>query len=167
MAGVKLVGRIESLFKVRTIVIVSLLITIALATNYLHNTFIPDYLPNVGTKFVTFFSNQGLLSLYGTLIGLLLAAYAVLVALIPNFSNESLQQPIFGQVNRLFLFTIFVGIILMIIDFANGIIPDNSIPFFVQMEVFFFISLLIGLIFCVLSLSDLFKLIQRKGIRRK
>ncbi len=166
MAGVKLVGRIESLYKVRTIVIVSLVVTIMLATNYLKNTFLPVYLPNVGPKFVTFFANQGLLSLYGTLIGLLLAAYAVLVALIPNFSNESLQQPIFGQVNRLFLFTIFDGIILMIIDFANGIIPDNSIPFFVQVEVFFFICLLIGLIFSVLSLSDLFRLVRRKGTRR-
>lgn len=166
MAGINLIGKVESLYKVKTIVIVSLAVTVLLATNYLHGTIIPDYLPNVGPKFVTFFGNTSLLSLYGTLIGLLLAAYAVLVALIPNFSNESLQQPIFGQINRLFLFTIFTGILLMIIDFANGIIPDNSIPFFVQIEVFFFISLLIGLIFCVLSLSDLFKLLRKKGNRR-
>lgn len=166
MAGVKLIGRVESLYKVRTILIASLAITVLLATNYLQNSYIPVYLPNVGPKFVVFFSNPALISLYGTLIGLLLAAYAVLVALIPNFSNESLQQPIFGQVNRLFLFTIFDGIILMIIDFANGIIPDNSIPFFVQIEVFFFISLLIGLIFSVLTLSDLFRLVRKKGTRR-
>lgn len=166
MAGVKLVGRIESLFKVRTIVALSFITTVALATNYLHVSYIPVYIPNVGSKFVTFFANQNLISFYGTLIGLLLAAYAVLVALIPNFSFDSLQQPIFGQINRVFLFTIFTGIILLIIDFTNGIIPDNSIPFFVQIEVFFFISLILGLIFSVLSLSDLFKLLRKKGSRK-
>lgn len=166
MAGVKLVGRIESLFKVRTIVAISFVTTVALSTNYLHNSYIPVYIPNVGSKFVTFFNNQNLISFYGTLIGLLLAAYAVLVALIPSFSYDSLQQPIFGQINRVFLFTIFTGIILLVVDFTNGIIPDNSIPFFVQMEVFFFISLIMGLIFSVLSLSDLFKLLRKKGARK-
>lgn len=166
MAGIKLVGRVENLYKVRTIAIISFIVTLALTTNYLRNAHIPDYLPNVGPKFVGFFSNGSLLSFYGTLIGLLLAAYAVLVSLIPNFSHESLQQPIFSQVNRLFLFTIFDGIMLMIIDFANGIIPDNSIPFFVQVEVFFFLSLIIGLIFSVLSLSDLFRLLRKKGVRK-
>lgn len=166
MAGVKLSGKVESLYKVRTVVITSFVVTLLLATNYLHTKYLPVYLPNVGPKFVTFFSNNALLSLYGTLIGLLLAAYAVLVSLIPNFTSESLQQPIFGQVNRLFLFTIFVGIILMVIDFANGIIPNNSIPFFVQTEVFFFISLILGLMFSVLTLSDLFRLLRKKGVRK-
>lgn len=166
MAGIKLSGRVESLYKARTITVVSFVITVFLTTNYFRTKYLPVYLPDVGPKFVIFFSNSVLISFYGTLIGLLLAAYAVLVALIPSFSQESLQQPIFSQVNRLFLFTIFVGIILMIIDFTNGIIPDNSIPFFVQVEVFFFISLLIGLIFSVLSLSDLFRLLRKKGVRK-
>ncbi len=166
MAGVKLVGRIESLYKVRTILILSFMITVLLATNYLRTSYLPNFIPNMSDRFLTFFSNNNLPSLYGTLVGLLLAAYAVLVALIPNFSFDSLQQPIFGQVNRLFLFTIFVGIIMMIINFAGNLIPDTGSPLFEQIEVFFFISLMTGLIFCVLSLSDLFKLLRKRGARR-
>ncbi len=166
MAGIKLVGRVESLFKVRTILILAFIVTLVLATNYLPTKYFPIYLPDMQQNFYVFFQNPNLLSFYGTLIGLLLASYAVLVALIPNFHYDSLQQPIFSQVNRVFLFTIFIGIILMIIDFTNSIIPGNDSAYFTQIEVFFFLSLLIGLIFSVLSLSDLFKLLRKKGSRR-
>lgn len=161
MVQVKLKGRIESLYKVRSVFIFSIVVTVLTSNQYLRIY----YIPNVTTRFVVFFSQTSLLGVYASLIGLLLAAYAVLITMIPNFSSDGLKQPIFGQVNRLFLYTILNGIILMVIDFTNGIIPDNSIPLFLDIEIFFFISLLGGLIFCVLALSDLFGIVRRRGER--
>jgi hypothetical protein len=161
MVQVKLKGRIESLYKVRTVFAFAFIITFLTSNQYIKFYRIPD----VSARFVVFFSQTSLLGVYASLIGLLLAAYAVLITMIPNFSSDSLKQPIFGQVNRLFLYTILNGIILMVIDFTNGIIPDNSIPLFLDIEIFFFISLLSGLIFCVLALSDLFGIVRRRGER--
>ena len=110
-----------------------------------------------------------MLSVYANIIGLLLASYAVLVALIPNFTGESLRMPIFSQINRLFLFTILTGIMLMILNFTEGIIPENGvfsfnrIPIFLDVQIFFFVSLLSGMVFCVLTISQVFEIIRNKG----
>ena len=63
------------------------------------------------------------------------------------------------------MFTILDGIFLMVVYFSNGILPIDVIPDFIYIEVFLFISLLIGLFFCVLTLSDLFKIIRKRGTR--
>jgi uncharacterized membrane protein len=95
-----------------------------------------------------------------------MAAYTVMITMIPSFHPESLKQPIFSQINRLFLFTILTGLMLMILSFTNSLIPDRNSIEFIRIEIFFFFSLLIGLIFSVLSLSDLFKVVSgRKKIR--
>ena len=41
----------------------------------------------------------------------------------------------------------------------------HNIEFFIDIEIFFFLSLLMGLIFCVLSLSDLFSIVRKRGER--
>ena len=162
MAQIKVQESLENVYKVRTALIVSFVITFIFM-----NPFIKILnISNLPAKFAVFFSNAALLSLYGTLIGLLLAAYAVIIALLPLFSGDSLKQPIFSQVNSLFLFTILDGILLMFIDFTNGVLPDNSIPLFLEIEIFFFFVLMIGLLFCVLTLSDLFKIVRKRGTRR-
>lgn len=162
MAQIKVQESLENIYKVRTALIVSFVITFIFMNPFIKIVNIS----NLPTKFAVFFSNTALLSLYGTLIGLLLAAYAVIIALLPLFSGDSLKQPIFSQVNSLFLFTILDGILLMFIDFTNGVLPDNSIPLFLEIEIFFFFVLMIGLIFCVLTLSDLFKIVRKRGTRR-
>ena len=162
MAQIKVQASLENLYKARTALVLSFLITFIFMNPYIKLINIPD----LAQKFAVFFSNQSLLSLYGTLIGLLLAAYAVIIALLPLFSGSSLKQPIFSQVNSLFLFTILDGILLMLIDFTNGVLPDNSIPMFLDIEIFFFFALIIGLLFCVLTLSDLFKIVRGRGTRR-
>ena len=175
MAQIRVKGSIESLYKLRTVVIVALIIDIIL-TNSIDGSIIPAFLtrflPNTAgtlSSLVTFFSNGSLLTFYGTIIGLLMAAYTVMITMIPSFHPESLKQPIFTQINRLFLFTILVGITLMILSFTSSLIPGNSTtigtsstasPLFIQIQIFFFFSILIGLIFSVLSLSDLFKVVS-------
>ena len=142
--------------------IISFILTFLLENHYIK--FLAD--PALSVKFNTFFNNGSLLSLYGTLIGLLLTAYSLIVTIIPLFSSDSLQKPIFSQINSLFVFTILDGILLLIIFFAGGLIPDNSSFLFLDSEIFFFLCFLIGLIFCVLTLSDLFRIIRRRGVRR-
>ncbi len=162
MAQIKLRDNLENLYKVKTLVIISFILTFLLENHYIK--FLAD--PGLSAKFNTFFNNGSLLSLYGTLIGLLLTAYSLIVTIIPLFSSDSLQKPIFSQINSLFVFTILDGILLLIIFFAGGLIPDNSSFLFLDSEIFFFLCFLIGLIFCVLTLSDLFRIIRRRGVRR-
>jgi hypothetical protein len=162
LAQIKLRDNLENIYKVKTLVIISFILTFLLENHYIK--FLSD--PALSAKFNTFFNNGSLLSLYGTLIGRLLTAYSLIVTIIPLFSSDSLQKPIFSQINSLFVFTILDGILLLIIFFASGLIPDNSSFLFLDSEIFFFLCFLIGLIFCVLTLSDLFRIIRRRGVRR-
>lgn len=162
MAQIKLRENLENLYKVRTLVIISFILTFLLENHYIK--FLED--PALSAKFDTFFNNGNLLGLYGTLIGLLLTAYSLIVTIIPLFSSDSLQKPIFSQINSLFVFTILDGILLLIIFFAGGLIPDNTSFYFLDSEIFFFLCFLIGLIFCVLTLSDLFRIIRKRGARK-
>lgn len=161
MAQIRVRGRVESLFKVRNDIIVSLLLTLLIVDSRLDVAGI--YHPP--SSFIVFFAGNQLLVVYATMIGLLLAAYSIMVAMLPNFESSSLKQPIFGQVNRLFLFTILNGILLMIISFVNTVSSINTFWLFIDAEVFFFITLLMGLVFCVLSLSDVFSLVRNRGQR--
>ncbi len=161
MAQIKLKKDLEGLYKAKYAIIFSLIITILLSNKIIRIYNGSGYIAN----FSGFFSNTSLIVMYSTLIGLLLAAYAIIITLIPYFSADSLQQPIFTQVNRLFMFTILDGIVLMVVYFSNGVLPITAIPDFIYIEVFLFLSLLIGLFFCVLTLSDLFKIIRKRGTR--
>ena len=42
---------------------------------------------------------NAVLTVYSTIIGLGLAAYAIMVTMLPHFTSESLRQPIFAQAN--------------------------------------------------------------------
>lgn len=163
MAAIKIREELESFYKLKTVMILSFVLTFFLENHYIK--FLED--PQLTLNFSTFFSNGSLLGLYGTLIGLLLTAYAMIVAVLPLFSSESLQKPIFSQINRLFVFTILDGTLLLLIYFAGGLIPlfVAQSPLFIDMEIFFFFCLMIGLIFCVMTLSDLFKIIRKRGSR--
>ena len=161
MPRIRMRGRVDSLFKVKNDILVSLLVTIFLVDRSLNSAAL--YHPS--STFVTFFGGSQLLVVSATIIGLLLAAFSIMVAMLPNFEVASLKQPIFGQVNRLFLFTILNGILLMIISFVNTVGTVESWWFFVDLEVFFFITLLTGLVFCVLALSDVFTLVRKRGQR--
>ncbi len=165
MRNIRLVERVEASYKVKTILIVAFILTFLITAQYLRSFGTDLFLG----KFTLFFQASDTLSVYANMIGLLLASYAVLVALIPNFTGESLRMPIFSQINRLFLFTILTGIMLMILDFTQGIIPESGVfsfqgvPFFLDIQIFFFISLLSGMVFCVLTISEVFEIIRAKG----
>lgn len=165
MRNIKLVERVEAAYKVKSILIVAFLVTLIINDQYLSRFGLGLFYHN----FVSFFSASDVLSVYANIIGLLLASYAVLVALIPNFTGESLKMPIFSQINRLFLFTILTGIMLMILNFTEGIIPENGvfsfngIPIFLDVQIYFFVSLLSGMVFCVLTISQVFEIIRTKG----
>lgn len=159
--SIKIRDELESFYKLKTVLIISFIVTFLLENHYIK--FLED--PALSARFATFFANGSLLGLYGTLIGLLLTAYAMIVAVIPMFSSESLQKPIFSQINRLFVFTILDGTMLLIIFFTGGLIPYANSSLFIDSEIFFFLCLIIGLIFCVMTLSDLFKIIRKRGTR--
>ena len=167
MVQVKLKGKMDTFFKLRTVVSISFLTTFML-TIFPSIPSVESYFNSVSQSkyitenIVTFYSNPNILNFYGTIMGLLLAAYTVLISMIPVFHPESLKQPIFGQINRLFVFTILIGLFSMIFDFANSIVSSNSYlsHYLITIEVFLFISLILGLMFSVFSLSDMFNILR-------
>lgn len=161
MAQIRMRGTVESLYKVSTAFVVSFVLTVLMVDR----DFSRFGLYSASSNFKVFFGTPELLTVYSTIIGLGLAAYAIMVTMLPHFSGESLRQPIFAQVNRLFLFTILNGILLMLIDFVNAVSAINTIPLFEDAEIFFFITLMIGLIFCVLALADIFTIVRKRGQR--
>ncbi len=161
MPQIKMRGNVESLYKISTAFIVSFIFTVLMVDSY----FAKFGLYSHQSKFMLFFEAPELLTVYSTIIGLGLAAYAIMVTMLPHFSGESLRQPIFAQVNRLFLFTILNGLWLMIIAFVNTVSGISNSSIFIDIEIFFFLTLLIGLIFCVLALSDIFTIVRKRGER--
>jgi hypothetical protein len=53
----------------------------------------------------------------------------------------------------------------MIIAFVNTVSGISTSSIFIDIEIFFFLTLLIGLIFCVLALSDIFTIVRKRGER--
>ncbi|MHB8361372.1 MAG: hypothetical protein ACYDAO_02260 [Thermoplasmataceae archaeon] len=161
---IKIRGNVESLFKLRTVVLISFLVVILLTERI--GSYVLQNTQQTVTNLTGYFGDPNLITFYGTIIGLLMAAYTVMITMIPSFHPESLKQPIFAQINRLFLFTILTGLMMLLLSFTITLIPDRTSSYFIQVEMFFFFSLIIGLIFSVLALSDLFKVVSgRKRIK--
>jgi hypothetical protein len=165
MAQVKLKGRLDTFYKLRNVVIISFVITFFLTTNI--GKFYTPSATLLTKNIVNFYSNPSLLTFYGTIMGLMMAAYTVMISMIPIFHPESLKQPIFGQINRLFVFTIMVGLLSMIMNFTSSVITFKSSYFVVFFEVFLFLSLIGGIIFSVASLSDIFNIMRGKRIGKE
>lgn len=172
MPSIKISEELESFYKLKTVFIIAFIFTFILENHYI--PFLEN--PGLTSRFLAFFegNNANLLGLYGTLVGLLLTAYAMIVAVLPLFSVESMKRPIFSQINRLFVFTILDGILLIMLFFTIGYNPTGFnlpysnpalVSFVLDIEIFLFMSLIFGLIFCVLTLSDLFKIIRKRGSR--
>ncbi|MHB1440303.1 MAG: hypothetical protein ACYCSO_09080 [Cuniculiplasma sp.] len=162
MAQVKLRGNLDSFYKLRNVVVLSFIITFFLTTD-IGKIYIPsDTL--ITKNIVSFYSSSSILTFYGTIMGLMMAAYTVMISMIPIFHPDSLKQPIFGQINRLFVFTIMIGLLSMIMNFASSVFIYKSSYFVIFFEVFLFISLITGIIFSVLSLSDIFNILRGKRI---
>ncbi len=162
MPQIKIRENLESFYKVRTLLVISVVITFLLenrVVKYLYDPALTD-------RFNSFFTNSSLIVLYGTLIGLLLTAYSLIVSIVSMFSSESLQKPIFSQINDLFVFTILDGIFLLLIFFTGNFIPGSYSYIFLDVEIFFFLCFLIGIVFCVLTISDMFKLVSNRGLRK-
>jgi hypothetical protein len=165
MAQVRLKGRLDSFYKLRNVVVLSFIITFLLTTN-IGKIYIPtDTL--VTSKIASFYSSASILTFYGTIMGLMMAAYTVMISMIPIFHPESLKQPIFGQINRLFVFTIMIGLVSMLMNFASSVIVYQASYYIIFFEIFLFISLITGIIFSVLSLSDIFNILRGKRIGKE
>lgn len=162
MPQIKIRENLESFYKVRTLLILSVIITFLLENRVIKYL----YDPELTDRFNSFFTNSSLIVLYGTLIGLLLTAYSLIVSIVSMFSSDSLKKPIFSQVNDLFVFTILDGIFLLLIFFTGNFIPGNYSYIFLDIEIFFFLCFLIGIIFCVLTISDMFKIVSNRGLRK-
>lgn len=159
MAKIRIKGRVGSLYKESTAFVISIVITAMLVDR--HFDYLSTYAPT--SSLAGFFNQSSLLIFYITIIGLMLAAYSILVAMLPHFSGESLRQPIFGQLNRLFMFTILSAILLMIADFLNSVLNFNTFAYFEDLQAFLFILLMTGLVFSVFALSDIFNLVRKRG----
>ena len=80
MAQIRIRGNIETLFKLRNLALISLFVDFILTTSY-GSSFLPNTSQTV-KNLLTFFANPNLLTFYGTVIGLLMAAYTVMITIL-------------------------------------------------------------------------------------
>ena len=96
-----------------------------------------------------------------SIMGLMFAGYTILITMTPIFHPNSLRQPIFSEVNRLFVYTILIGLTSLLINFVSSVLSsyhENALLLFIETYLFF--SLILGMVFAVLALSNLFNIVR-------
>lgn len=112
-------------------------------------------------------TNEIIISVFGTLFGLLLTSYAILFGLIPALSIDSLETNAIKSVNFRFFLGLIINLLIIIcsfiIIFSNGMLLNILI--FIQI---FLISFLIQLFFLlILYLFLLFKATRNNVLKQK
>lgn len=166
MAQIKIKGKLDSFYRARNAFLISVLVAILI-----NNPYTSLYIPTADilkSNIENYYANPNILEFYGTIMGLLFAAYTVLISMMPIFHPDSLKQPVFTHVNRLFVYTILIGLLSLLSNFIISVISSlrgSNYEGFV--ETFLFLSLVIGMVFAVLSLSDIFNIVRGKKMTRE
>jgi hypothetical protein len=122
------------------------------------------YIPGdaiISTNISSYYLESSMLTFYATIMGLMFAGYTIMITMTPIFHPNSLRQPIFSEVNRLFVYTILIGLTSLLINFVSSILSsyhENALLLFIETYLFF--SLILGMVFAVLALSTLFNIVR-------
>ena len=95
--------------------------------------------------------NPLILSIFGTLFGLLLTSYAILFGLIPALSIDTLETNAINSVNRRFFTALIVNLLIIIFGFIIIFFPQN-IFLYIQLFLVIFLILLFEILIFYLYL---------------
>ena len=80
--------------------------------------------------------NPLILSIFGTLFGLLLTSYAILFGLIPALSIDTLETNALKNVNFRFFFSLIINLLILIIGFIIFFIDESYRIYFIYTQLF-------------------------------
>ena len=111
--------------------------------------------------------NQLILSIFGTLFGLLLTAYAILFGLIPALSINTLETNSIKNINFKFFISLIINILIIILGFIIFFVGDRYKSFFIYAQLFSVILLIFLFLLLIFYLFLLFKGVKNKAIKEK
>ena len=159
MAQIKLKGIFHSFYRIRNVIAISFLIAF-----FINDKIGALYIPGdaiISANISSYYLESSMLTFYATIMGLMFAGYTILITMTPIFHPNSLRQPIFSEVNRLFVYTILIGLTSLLINFVSSVLSsyhENALLLFIETYLFF--SLILGMVFAVLALSNLFNIVR-------
>ena len=109
--------------------------------------------------------NHLILSIFGTLFGLLLTSYAILFGLIPALSVDTLETKALENINFRFFLALIINLFIIIFGFIIIFIRDNI--YFIYAQLFLVIYLILMFLILIFYLFLLFKGARNKAIKDK
>lgn len=109
--------------------------------------------------------NHLILSIFGTLFGLLLTSYAILFGLIPALSVDTLETKALENINFRFFSALIINLFIIICGFIIIFIGDNI--YFIYAQLFLVIYLILMFLLLIFYLFLLFKGARNKAIKDK
>lgn len=120
-------------------------------------------------KYVLLYLQNGLnsvfIELFGSLLGLMITAYAILFGLIPVLQKDFIDSSTFDRLNKRFLYTIFSNLLLLILSILINFIdmPEKNMIVFFHLFVMIFAFSMILLL--TIYLYFLFKIAKKHSLR--
>lgn len=126
--------------------------------------FLLIYFRDVVAIYSTNSLNPLILSIFGTLFGLLLTSYAILFGLIPALSIDTLETNALKSVNNRFFISLIINLMILILGISIIFFPIE-ILFYIQL--FLVIFLLLMFFILILYLYLLFLGVKNKAIKSR
>lgn len=110
--------------------------------------------------------NPLILSIFGTLFGLLLTSYAILFGLIPALSIDTLETKALSNVNFRFFYALIINILIIILGFFIIFVESIKI-IFIYIQLYLVTYLILMFLLLIFYLFLLFKGARNKAIKDK
>ncbi len=110
--------------------------------------------------------NPLILSIFGTLFGLLLTSYAILFGLIPALSIDTLETDALKNVNFRFFFSLILNIFILIFGFVIIFVKESLKSYFIYSQIFLTIYLILMFLLLIFYLFVLFNGARNNAIKK-
>lgn len=112
------------------------------------------------------YSNSGLnpitISLFGSLLGLLLTAYAIVFSIVPTLNRELLESNHFLRINQTFFISVVATLLLLIFSIVYQFISKPFQIYFLIIYFFLFVLVMMEVILIAIILFLLLKISRKK-----
>lgn len=109
--------------------------------------------------------NQLILSIFGTLFGLLFTAYTISFGVIPSLSINTLETNAIKNINFKFFISLIINIFIIILGFIIFFVGDEYKSVFIYSQIFSVIVLIFLFSLLIFYLFLLFKVVRNKAIK--
>jgi len=122
---------------------------------------------NTATTYNSNSLNSLILSIFGTLFGLLLTSYAILFGLIPALSIDTLETNAMESVNSRFFISLVINLFIIILGFIIIFVGEKYQIYLIYLQLFLVTFLILMFLLLIFYLFLLFKGAKNKAIKDK